>query len=89
MRTGPGGTLFTVTADPNEVTCKRCGLTIDVKHKEGDQFSYDLAKADLGQCAVIREKVAEAGKADIRFLCPDLKASIEASVAEGKLARPN
>ena len=72
-----------------EITCKRCGLTVEVHHKEGDKFSYDLKKAELGQCKEIQEKVAEEGKADVRFLCPDLKAAIEAAVAEGKLARPN
>jgi hypothetical protein len=72
-----------------EVSCERCGLTVDIQHKEGDQFSYAIEKADLGRCAVIHEKVAEEGKADIRFLCPDLKAAIESAVAEGKLARVN
>ena len=73
----------------SEITCEKCGLTVDVHHKEGDQFSYDLKKADLGQCEVIREKVADEGKADIRFLCPHLKASIETAAKEGKLSRPN
>ena len=73
----------------NKITCEKCGLTIDVQHKKGDQFSYSLNRKELVQCAAIRDKVAEDGKADIRFLCPDLKKAIEKAEKAGDISRLN
>ncbi len=73
----------------NTIKCKRCDLTVNVQHKGGDKFSYDVTRKELSQCAVLREKVADKGEADIRFLCPELEKSIGEAQKTGKLSRLN
>jgi hypothetical protein len=73
-------------ADYQRIECERCAAAVEVAKFSAQQTSVQWSPASVRACAEFTARTAEGEQSALIDTCASLRASIDAALAEGRLA---
>jgi hypothetical protein len=73
-------------ADYQRIKCERCAAAVEVAKFSAQQTSVQWSPAAVRACAEFSARTAEGEQSALIDTCAGLRASIDAALAEGRLA---